>query len=271
MTTILEFAGKKQSGKSSAAQFVAAYVVSQVARANPGLPLPKSFTQDEDGEIIVKAYKKEESGEYSTENGVLELSRKDVEFAEFASQYIWPYVKIYSYADPLKRFCMEVFGLTFEQCFGTNQEKESPSIVRRKDMEAVINTEIPGDGEYLTAREVLKYFGTNVCRSMYKNCFIEATLNKIFEEEPELAIIDDCRFSNEVYLPKRVGALVYKLDGRGIADSHESENALDEVPAADFDAIIQTHNLSIKEKNQLILDSLYKDGVFSEHIPLQGV
>ncbi len=31
--------------------------------------------------------------------------------------------KIYNFADPLKQLCIDIFGLTYNQCYGTDEAK----------------------------------------------------------------------------------------------------------------------------------------------------
>src|SRR5690606_28595135 len=53
----------------------------------------------------------------------LDLCSRDIRFFEYAYQYIWPHCKNYSFANYLKYICIDLFGLSYEQCFGTADEK----------------------------------------------------------------------------------------------------------------------------------------------------
>lgn len=267
MTKILTFAGKKQAGKTSAAHFVSAYITSQIARLNPNVPLSKRFTQTQDGKIIVDTT--------SGEQGILDFSRQDDEFASFAGEFIWPYVKIYSFADELKKVAMSVYGLTYEQCYGTNEQKNSFTKIKWEDMLKVfhpvkrnaIKKELAN--EYMTARELLQYFGTDVCRTLYDNCWIESTFRKIEKDSPDIAIIDDCRFENEAKESRKLEeSKVIRLFRSVDNDDHSSEKILD-ADADLFNLNLHNEDMDIEYKNKEILDTLYKWKWFTEHIPLE--
>ena len=39
---------------------------------------------------------------------------------------MWPYVKLYSFADELKRICVELFNIPYECVYGTDEQKNQP-------------------------------------------------------------------------------------------------------------------------------------------------
>jgi len=154
---------------------------------------------------------------------------------------------IYNFADPLKKMCIDIFGLTYEQCYGTDDQKNE-----------YVNCKWPDSEEVMSAREVMQYVGTNVFRKMQHNVWSEATIRKIKDENLPLALIADCRFPNEVEAVRSAGGLVVKLHRNIYNSSHESETALDEdrYDHGNFDMIIDNSNLSIADKNKLIYDFL---------------
>lgn len=154
---------------------------------------------------------------------------------------------IYNFADPLKKMCIDIFGLTYEQCYGTDDQKNE-----------YVNCKWPDSEEVMSAREVMQYVGTNVFRKMQHNVWSEATIRKIKDENLPLALIADCRFPNEVKAVRSAGGLVVKLHRNIYNSSHESETALDEdrYDHGNFDMIIDNSNLSIADKNKLIYDFL---------------
>ena len=107
--------------------------------------------------------------------------------------------KIYNFADPLKQdICMNILGLTYDQCYGTDMDKNTL-------------TDIQWDDQKLTAREVMQIVGTDIFRKLKNNVWADATINKIAQTEGSLAIIADCRFPNEVDAIKQAGGIVIKL------------------------------------------------------------
>lgn len=154
---------------------------------------------------------------------------------------------IYNFADPLKKMCIEIFGLTHDQCYGTDEQKNE-----------YVDCKWPDSGKTMSAREVMQYVGTNVFRKMQHNVWAAATIRKIQDENLPLALIADCRFPNEVEAVKNAGGLVIKLNRNLYNSSHESETALDEdrYDQSNFDFVIDNKDLSIEDKNELIYSFL---------------
>lgn len=159
--------------------------------------------------------------------------------------------KIYNFADPLKRdICMNILGLSYEQCYGEDLNKNTL-------------TDIEWDGSRLTAREVMQFVGTDIFRKMKNNVWADATLNKIKKDRPQLALIADCRFPNEVEAVKTAGGLVIKLTRNPHNSDHASEVALDEdrYSCSNFDLILYNDHIDISEQNQIIITFLKKKGI----------
>lgn len=161
--------------------------------------------------------------------------------------------KIYNFADPLKKdICMNILGLTYEQCYGNDIDKNTL-------------TDIIWDNKYLTAREVMQFVGTDLFRKMKNDVWASATIKKIMNDQPSLALIADCRFPNEVEAIKSVGGLVIKLNRNLYNSDHASEKALDEdqYDQSNFDLIIFNQSITIAEQNSIILNFLKKKKVLS--------
>lgn len=161
---------------------------------------------------------------------------------------------IYNFADPLKNMCIEIFGLTYDQCYGSDDNKNE-----------LVNCLWPDTDKKMTAREVMQYVGTNVFRKMQHNVWADATIRRIQDEGLPLALIADCRFPNEVEAIKNAGGVVVKLNRNLYDSNHESEKALDTdvYDHSVFDLVIDNQDLSIGEKNKLIHNFLIDQKVIS--------
>lgn len=160
-------------------------------------------------------------------------------------------VKIYNFADPLKKdICMNILGMTHDQCYGSDEQKNE-----------LVNCY--WDGKQLTAREVMQFVGTNIFRQMQNNVWADATIKKIQNEQPKLAIIADCRFPNEVEAIKNAGGIIVKLTRNPFNSNHESETALDwnRYNHNNFDIVITNHILSIPHQNEVVYRFLKKKGI----------
>jgi hypothetical protein len=73
-------------------------------------------------------------------------------------------------------------------------------------------------------------------------------------ELPLLAVIDDCRFPDEIEAIQDAGGKVIYLTRSNFTDGHASESALDNFSG--FDALIDNADLSIHETNIKIIECL---------------
>jgi len=171
----------------------------------------------------------------------------------FISNMYGEKARIYNFADPLKKdICMGILGLTQEQCYGSDEHKNTL-------------TKCIWENKRLTAREVMQFVGTDLFRKLKNNVWVEATINKIFREKPHLAIIADCRFPDEVEAIQNIGGIVIKLTRNPYESSHSSETALDKENYSEenFDLVINNIDISINEQNQIIYDFLSKKGIIT--------
>jgi hypothetical protein len=160
-------------------------------------------------------------------------------------------IKIYNFADPLKKdICMNILGMTYEQCYGTDEQKNE-----------LVNCQ--WNDQQLTAREVMQFIGTNIFRQMQNNVWADATIHKIHLEQPSLALIADCRFPNEVDVVKRAGGVVIKLMRNPYDSTHESEIALDpdQYDYTNFDLVVDNKNMTIQEQITSIITFLEHKGI----------
>lgn len=168
------------------------------------------------------------------------------------SQIVYKNSCIYNFADPLKNMCQTILGLTYEQCYGTDEQKNE-----------LVNCY--WDNKQLSAREVMQIVGTDMFRKMQHNVWADATIRKIQDEALPLALIADCRFPNEVDAIKNAGGLVVKLNRNLYNSTHASEEALDEkvYDQSNFDLVIDNQDLSIGDKNKIVHNFLIDQKVIS--------
>lgn len=160
-------------------------------------------------------------------------------------------VRVYNFADPLKKdICMNILGLSHEQCYGTDLQKNE-----------LVNCY--WQNKQLTAREVMQFVGTDIFRTMQNNVWADATIKRILSEKPDMGLIADCRFPNEVESIKNAGGIVIKLTRNPFNSEHASETALDpeNYDSTNFDLIVNNHLMSIDEQNSFIHNFLVNKGI----------
>lgn len=225
MSKIIGISGRKQSGKNTVANYIAGDILMNMGMIS-------NFNINDLGQLQIETINNNNEKGW----GVFDITRRDKDFVDYADNNIWPYIKIYHFADVLKKMCVDLFDLTPEQVYGSDDQK---------------NTLTPYNK---TAREFLQYFGTDVMRKIKDTIWVDCTIKKIKEENSLLSIIPDVRFPNEVNAIHDAGGIVIRLT-RNIAHStHHCECALDEDNFSwdNFDKVIDNNNLSIKQLSELL-------------------
>lgn len=159
--------------------------------------------------------------------------------------------KIYNFADPLKRdICMNILGLSETQCYGGDMDKNA-------------TTDITWNNKKLTAREVMQVVGTDIFRKLKHNVWADATIIKIHNEKPSLALIADCRFPNEVDAVKNAGGLVIRLTRKPYESDHPSETALeqDNYDWKNFDIVFDNKDMCLNDQENNLITILQNKGV----------
>ena len=206
MTKIIGFAGKKQSGKNTCCNFLQMLKFHEYG-------VCEKITLNEQGQILVSDL----FGEKVSGIEWIPLTEEYVDISQLLTSFT-P-CKIYAFADVLKEFAVDVLGLEPNQVYGTNEEKNSPTHLLWENMPTGNNK------GSMTGREVLQYFGSDICRKMYENIWFDACIRRIRKDNPELALISDVRFPNEIKGVQDEGGIVFGLP-RDIVngeDTHSSE------------------------------------------------
>ena len=206
MTKILGFAGKKQSGKNTCCNFLQMLKFHEYG-------VCKNASLNEQGQILVSDL----FGEKVSGSDWIPITEEYVDISQLLESF--RPCKIYAFADVLKEFAVDVLGLEYNQVYGTNEEKNSPTHLLWENMPTG-NNKGP-----MTGREVLQYFGSDICRKMYENIWFDACVRRIRKDKPELALISDVRFPNEITGIQKEGGIVFGLP-RDIVngkDTHSSE------------------------------------------------
>lgn len=183
--------------------------------------------------------------------------------------------KIYSFADALKeKVCIDVLGLDKEQCYGTDEQKNTltqykwenlPFEIRQKNH---LGIEYASNGEiynfimptgFMTAREIMQVVGTDIFRKYFDDSiWVNATFRNIAKDKCPFVLISDVRFPSEVRGVIDAGGYMIRLS-RDIYndDDHSSEVALDKYDWLIHDSricMIDNKNMSIDEQAKIAID-----------------
>lgn len=233
---ILGISGKKQAGKTTVANIIhGEYLYKN--------ELVKDYSINKQGKLSVET---SDGGGW----GLFDIERKDPEFAEYAHYNLWPWVKLYNFADNLKSLCVELFDIPYECLYGTDEQKNQlQEHLRWENMAG----HILGDGP-MTARQFMQFFGSEICRKMYEPVWVNSCIKKIQEEGTELAIIADVRYPNEVDAILAAGGKVIRLERDVYDDQHVSETALDpdNFDQSKFWRVINNQDVAIRDLAQSV-------------------
>ncbi len=176
-------------------------------------------------------------------------------------------------ADPMKRFCKEVFDFSDDQLWGQSKKRGAPDWRYLKHpayVSPVTATSPDGEvakgiaytpDEYLTPRFALQELGTQWGRSCFKDVWIAYALRvagslafgfHAYDQGVGLCrrptplsrgtVIPDIRFANELHAIKAAGGKIVRLKRAtaglsGTAGQHASEAEQDTLSDSEFDAV----------------------------------
>ena len=116
----------------------------------------------------------------------------------------------------------------------------------------------------MTAREFMQFFGTDTCRRMHDRVWIDATMNQIKAEAPEIALIGDCRFENEIdEVHDNDGKVLYFTRNSESEDSHDSEKASEFIDK--YNRVLDNANMNIDEQNTAVLGQIQDWGILPKY------
>ena len=247
MTIIVALSGKKQSGKTSLSNYLHGH---EMQRHD----VVEKFFLSPEGNLVVNCTFQDEKGNDFEEMGVLDLQQRNDNFYRYAAKNIWPLIRAYNFADALKEMCVMLFNLPPECVYGTDEQKNQLQ-------EHLLWENMPGISKEgpMTAREFMQYLGTDIMRKMYEPIWLENCFRRIEEDKPEIAIIGDCRFMNEIHAVQARGGKVIRLKRSLYECNHQSEIDADNYEG--FDDVIENDGMNLQESCELFIESLIKLGV----------
>ena len=236
MTQIVGFTGRKRAGKDTACNFILAVKLAQ-------LGVSKSARLSLSGSVEV--------------TDVLDDKVQGEDWFPFRAPYVdtealfndrlGDSIRLYAIARKLKDLSIDLFGLDKELVFGSDEDKNKKTSLRWQDMPTA--TKKKGK---MSIREVLQYLGTDLFRKMSNNIWVDSCISQIQRESPELALVCDVRFENEVRALQKAGGYVVGLTRcKDADDCHDSETSVEKCMEL-CDAVIENADLTIPEQNEQI-------------------
>ena len=234
MVKIIGISGRKQSGRNTVANYINGSILKQRNMVD-------DFTINRNGELEIKTTNQTGAKDW----GVFDVTRKDKYYIQYAERELWPYVKVYHFADPLKEIAINLFNMDSSKVYGTDRQKNNKTNILWEEMPENLNN----NKGRMTIREFLQHFGTNIMRKIKDDIWVSSTISRIVLEDSEVAIIPDVRFPNEVETIKDNGGIVIRLNRNVFGDRHKCEAALDKdvFDWNKFDYIIDNDSCSVAD------------------------
>lgn len=265
---ILGFSGKLEAGKDSACNFLYALAMVHVLKNEKGEPLTDYANVNEVGKLVV-----------NTTDGIQEfdVDSEDPDVRQYLANNVWGFIKKFSCADYLKRFCVDVLGLSNESVYGTNDQKNQPTHLRWEDMPVPVyqkdnilyyGHDWQGKGYekrgQMTGREVMEYFGTNIVRKMNSDSWANALGVSLDRYASVHKLVKDIRFENEVdVIHSRDGKVIRFTRTTPVAAKNKTESNIALDNYSGFDAVIDNQNCTMEEMFGKLIEVLMDFGWFS--------
>lgn len=129
------------------------------------------------------------------------------------------------FAGPLKMLASSCYGLSLEQCWGSEEEKNTMTNINNNSFSLYSGSDEGHD--CLTARELLQNLGTTL-RSVCPGIFTKAPFRKEWGSDIKVVLIPDLRFKDEAQmLLDNGGMLIRVVRDDEHTDTHSSEVDLD--------------------------------------------
>lgn len=266
---IISYAAK-QAGKTTSATAVYGYYLAS-------LGVVPNANIDPNGRMSVIYNKKTNEGIY------FDIDDDSPEMVEFKRKNVWPHIKHASFADALKDSIVRLFGVDRKLIYGTDDDKNISTHIKWTDVWRFLSEERQTSIKkkwlsnnqtpiFLTIRELCQVFGTDTCRSIDENCHLRSGVKQLLLDNPEIGLIPDGRFENEFFYfdtpeaKKLLGDTKVwrvKYTRNSSRDNPPGEQGLPDVPEELYDLVIDNRNMSVLEKNEILINFLIKNDVLS--------
>ena len=170
----------------------------------------------------------------------------------------------FSFSTPIKKIAHELFGIPYNVLYGEDSIKGSYfTEVPWENVSRLVPKYKDKEGA-LTVRELLQILGTEIFRDGFDyDIWVNALIRSIMEDDCEVALIDDCRFLNEIKSLSERHSIFLRLKRvaqNANADKHASETSLDSIDWSEFNTIEIPEGEDLKNYKD-ILRGIYKNNI----------
>ncbi len=170
-------------------------------------------------------------------------------------------VKVYTFADPVKKFCCENLGLDVVQCFGSEKDQDTNTHIFWDDAFDQIRvrhakprrgtSELKPASGPMTAKEVMDMVEHDMFRAIDPNCWTRSLYSMIEKDNYDLSVIMNLTKANEVAVGTEVGAKIIRFTKKS---GKEPMDELDDLPLGEYSLVLENQDLTPIETNKKIQD-----------------
>ncbi len=175
-------------------------------------------------------------------------------------------VKIYSFLDPLKKICIDMFGLDPMQCYGCESDKDSYTHISWDDIYNDIKkkyskktkkkTDKRAMNDFLTAEQFLTILKDDFALKFDPNSIARSLYSLIHNDNYKLSIIEDAKSPNEITIGTETGAKVIRLL-RHQSEQTKEDKILDDFPLGEYNLVVDNKNMTMQETHNHIKPKLH--------------
>jgi hypothetical protein len=255
---IIGLAGSKRAGKDSSALYITGMAMKKAG-------IIEQFDMDVNGDLMVNYAMTKEDGTEEKGMGRFDPSLNDPVMEAYLAYTVWPVVKIYHFAEPLKALLEHLYKVPREDLYSANKDSIETHIKWASVLQCIPEHSRPlikNAETNMTVREALQHIA-DVFRAIDRNCFINAVMNQVTQEQSELAIIADIRTVEEVEAVRAAGGKTIFLTRYPNKDEHFIENGFKDVDKETFfDAVIDNRFCNLQDRNKMLFNILNEWGSF---------
>jgi hypothetical protein len=181
-------------------------------------------------------------------------------------------IRIYKYATALKKEVTDELTRMMVKSATADEHMDTAKAVELANRElclrhgAMYDPKAPMDDPdcpYGKQRHLLQLYGTEFRRAQDNDYWVKKLMAQIEEEKPEVALITDMRFLNEVKAIKERGGFVCKIEREGyalpVATQHASETELDNYDDWDTQTLVPEGALDqLKQSAVTLFDIIHQ-------------
>lgn len=168
-------------------------------------------------------------------------------------------------ADYLKEICINLYNLDRKVCFGPDKNVPTSYLWKNMPWYRWWKHWIKRNS-YVTHREFLQHFGSEICRSIDDSCWVNYLINSCKDKDTVYCIID-ARFPSEIKPLMKSGAGVVRLTRNVFNDKHQSEVALDNYPWKSYQIVDNRNSIVATTVHQAIRSINNQIGLNNFYIP----